>query len=74
MVLTVNESIPKLCDVHDLMRIFGVSRSTIYDWDRQGKLSRFEVRRPLGTRKWSGALLQEHANGQTTALRLATAS
>lgn len=39
--------------------MFGVGLSTVYGWIKQGKLRRFEVRRPIGARQWSGRLLQD---------------
>ena len=62
--LTVGDPLPALCDAHDLARLFGVSIPTIYRWADEGKLRRFEVRRPLGSKKWSGALLDEFRRGR----------
>jgi hypothetical protein len=66
----VGEPLPQACNAHDLTRVFGRSLGTIYDWERDGKLRRFELHRPLGTRKWSGKLLQKYVDGGAAALSL----
>lgn len=62
--LKVGESIPALCDARDLAHIFGCAIATVYAWQHDGKLRRFELRRPIGTRRWSGKLLQRYVDSE----------
>ncbi len=57
--------LPALCDAKDLARVFGVALNTVYDWRKQGKLRRFEVKRPIGPRRWSGARVREYVETTT---------
>jgi len=71
--LAVGEILPAACDAHDLVRAFGKSLNTIYDWHHGGKLRRFELRKPMGSKRWSGRLVQEFLDGATLgALRQAS--
>jgi hypothetical protein len=56
--LAVGESLPAALDAHDLARAFGKSIKTIYGWKQNGMLRRFELRKPMGSKRWSGRLLQ----------------
>ncbi len=55
----VGETLPAACDAHDLARAFGMSLNTIYDWHKGGKFRRLELRKPMGSKRWSGHLVQE---------------
>jgi hypothetical protein len=63
--LPVGAILPAACDAHDLARVFGKSLNTIYDWHRDGRLRRFELRKPMTSRRWSGRLVQEFLDGGT---------
>lgn len=63
-VLRVGETLPAACDAHDVARAFGRSLNTVYTWKKAGKLRRFELRKPMGSKQWSGRLLQEFVDGQ----------
>jgi hypothetical protein len=56
--VTVGEVLPAALDAHDLARVFGKSLKTIYGWRAAGKLRKFELRQPMGSKRWSGRLLQ----------------
>jgi hypothetical protein len=60
---TVGEVLPAACDAHDLARVFGKSLNTIYDWHKDGRLRRFELRKPMTSKRWSGVLLQQFLDG-----------
>jgi hypothetical protein len=55
--LAVGELLPAACDAHDLARAFGKSLQTMYDWHRDGRLRRFELPKPMTSRRWSGKLI-----------------
>jgi len=59
----VGDQLGALLDAHDLARIFDCSLQTIYTWSKQGALRRFELRRPIGAKRWSGKLVQDYAAG-----------
>jgi hypothetical protein len=59
----VGEILPAACDARDLARAFGKSLQTIYDWHKAGKLRRFELGKPMTSKKWSGKLIQEFLDG-----------
>lgn len=61
--LALGESLPAALDAHDVARAFGKSLNTIYGWHHDGKLRRFELRKPMGSKRWSGRLLQEFLDG-----------
>ncbi len=64
----VGDPLPAALDAHDLERIFGKSLKTIYDWHRDGRLRRFELRKPMTSKRWSGRLVQEFLDGGGSAL------
>lgn len=68
----VGDPLPLALDAHDLAAIFGRSLNTIYDWKKAGKLRRFELRQPMGAKRWSGRLLQQHLDGSGAALSVVT--
>jgi len=71
--LLVGEVLPAACDAHNLVRAFGVSLNTIYDWKKAGKLRRFELGKPMGSKRWSGRLVQEFLDrGGAESLRRAS--
>lgn len=71
--LTVGEILPAACDAHDLVRVFGKSLNTIYDWHHAGKLRRLELPKPMGSKRWSGRLVQEFLDrGGNAAMRIAS--
>jgi hypothetical protein len=53
--LLVGEPLPAACDAHDLARAFGVTVNCIYNWKKDGRLRKFDLRQPMGSRRWSGA-------------------
>lgn len=68
--LMVGECLPAALDAKDLARAFGKSLNTIYDWHRDGKLRRFELRKPMTSKRWSGKLVQVFLDeGAHSALR-----
>ncbi len=66
--LLVGEPLPVALDAHDLARVFGTSLNTIYDWHKAGKVRRFELRKPMGSKRWSGRLVQDFLDGGGTRL------
>lgn len=71
--LLVGEILPAALDAKDLARAFGKSLNTIYDWHRDGKLRRFELRKPMTSKRWSGKLVQVFLDeGAHSALRQAS--
>lgn len=71
--LAVGEILPAACDAHDLARAFGKSLNTIYDWHKSGKLRRFEFRKPMTSKRWSGRLVQTFLDeGAHSSLRQAS--
>jgi transposase len=56
--LLVGEVLPAALDAKEMARAFGKSLNTIYDWHRDGKLRRFELRKPMTSKRWSGKLVQ----------------
>lgn len=56
--LMVGDVLPAALDAKDLAHAFGKSLNTIYDWHRDGKLRRFELRKPMTSKRWSGKLVQ----------------
>ena len=73
--LQVGETLPAAVDAKDLARAFGMSLHAIYDWHKTGKLRRFELRKPMGATRWSGALVLDflHGGGSApTAIRRAS--
>jgi hypothetical protein len=61
--LQVGETLPAALDAKDLARAFGMSLHAIYDWHKHGKIRRFELRKPMGPKRWSGRLVQEFLDG-----------
>jgi hypothetical protein len=61
--LQVGEILPAACDAKDLTRAFGKSLNTIYRWDQDGRLRRFELRKPMTSKRWSGRLVHEFLDG-----------
>lgn len=61
--MRVGETLPAVLDAHQVARAFGKSVKTIHGWHKAGKLRRFELRKPMGTKRWSGRLLQEFIDG-----------
>lgn len=59
VALQVGETLDAALDAHQVARAFGKSSKTIHGWHKAGKLRRFELRKPMGTKRWSGRLLQE---------------
>jgi len=62
--LKVGEVLPALCGIADLLRAFRISRSQFYVLARRGQFARFEVAHPIGSKRWSGALITAHLNGE----------
>lgn len=72
--LAVGEALPAACDAHDLARAFGKSLNTIYDWHKAGRIRRFELSKPMTSKRWSGRLVQDFLDrgSASTALRRAS--
>jgi hypothetical protein len=68
LTLAELDALPAALNVADLARVFGVSLPTIYGYHHSGKLRRFQLAKPIGTRRWSGRLLKEFLNGEGNAL------
>jgi transposase len=64
------DQIPAALDNRELARCFGRSVSTIYDWERDGRLRQFALRRPMTSKKWSGRLVADFLRGSGNALDL----
>jgi hypothetical protein len=64
------ETLPAACDAHDVGRVFNVSVKTVYGWHQSGRLRRFELAKPMGSRRWSGRLLQAFVNGESNPLEV----
>jgi hypothetical protein len=62
--LKLGEVLPVACDAHIIQRVFHISLGSVYDWHRDGKLRRFELRKPMGSKRWSGRLLQAFLDGE----------
>jgi hypothetical protein len=63
MTLAELDALPAALDAKDLARIFGTSLDTIYDYHHGGKLRRFQLAKPIGSRRWSGRLVRDFLNG-----------
>jgi hypothetical protein len=61
--IAVGDPLPAACDAHLVARVFGIALQTVYDWHKAGKLRKFELRQPMGAKRWSGRLLQEFLDG-----------
>lgn len=64
--LTVGEPLPAACDAHDLARAFGVTVNCIYNWNKAGKLRKFALRQPMGSRRWSGRRVIEFLDAESS--------
>jgi hypothetical protein len=42
------------------MRVLNLTEPTFYAYRKDGKLKRFEFRRPVGTKRYSGALVKRY--------------
>lgn len=63
LTLAEIEMLPAALDAHDLARIFGKSFKTIHQWHKYGRLRRFELRKPMTSKRWSGRLVQDFLDG-----------
>jgi len=61
--LRLGDPLPAALDAHDLARVFGKSLNTIYTWKKHGMLRRFELPKPMGSKKWSGRKVQDFLDG-----------
>lgn len=62
----VGDPLPVALDAHDLARVFGRSVKTVHGWHKAGKLRRFDLPKPIGSKRWSGRKLQEFLDGGGT--------
>lgn len=60
----VGDELPKVLDAHDIGKVFGVGVKAVYNWAKAGKLRRFELAKPIGSKRWSGKKLQEYLDGE----------
>jgi hypothetical protein len=61
--LTLDESIPHVCTVADLCRIFQVTRRTLYTWLKESALPFSEIKPRVGHPRWSGADVRLYLEG-----------
>lgn len=69
--MKVGETLDAALDAHQVARAFGKSVKTIHGWHKAGKLRKFELRQPMGTKRWSGRKLQDFLDAERTAMSLA---
>jgi len=68
LTLAELDHLPAALDAHDLAKVFGVGLATVYGYHYAGKLRRFQLAKPIGSRRWSGRLLREFLSGEGNAL------
>lgn len=56
----VGDPIPNALGSGELMRVLNLTEPTFYAYRKDGKLKRFEFRRPVGTKRYSGALVKRY--------------
>ncbi len=56
----VGEPIPNALGSGELMRVLNLTEPTFYAYQKEGKLKRFEFRRPVGTKRYSGKLVKRY--------------
>ena len=56
----VGDPIPNALGSGELMRVLNLTEPTFYAYQKAGKLKRFEFRRPVGTKRYSGALVKRY--------------
>ena len=56
----VGDPIPNALGSGELMRVLNLTEPTFYIYQKAGKLKRFEFRRPVGSKKYSGALVKRY--------------
>jgi hypothetical protein len=59
----VGDPLPVALDAHDIAHVFGRSVKTVHGWHKAGKLRRFDLPKPIGSKRWSGRKLQEFLDG-----------
>lgn len=62
--LGVGEQLPAACGRLDLMRAFDLSVASFYRALHKHEFDRFLMERPIGRRRWSGALIMRHLSGE----------
>ena len=60
----VGDPLPAAMGVPELAQVFGICLQTCYNWIQDGKFKRFEFRRPIGSKKYSGRLVQAYLDSR----------
>jgi len=60
----VGEILPAVLSPADLMRVLGFTRSAFYRLHKQGQFKRFEIKRAIGLKKYSGRLVQAYLDAR----------
>jgi hypothetical protein len=57
----VGDPLPNAMGADELMRVLNLKPATFYNYQKAGKLKRFEFRRPVShTKRYSGALVKRY--------------
>jgi hypothetical protein len=67
---TADTPLPAACDAHDVARVFDVALPTVYGWMKSGRLRCFQLAKPMGSKRWSGKLLQAYLRGEGNRLEV----
>jgi len=60
----VGEILPAVLSPAELMRVLGFTRSAFYRLHKQGQFKRFEIKRAIGLKKYSGRLVQAYLDAR----------
>lgn len=63
-VARVGDTLPKAMSPGDMMRAFGISRSTFQDLEKKGDFAPFLLARPIGRKRYSGEKVQRFLLGR----------
>lgn len=61
----VGDPLPAAMGPAELMHALGMNSPGFYKWHRLGKLKRFEFKRPIGNKKYSGRLVQAYLDSRS---------
>lgn len=61
--LKTTDLLPRAMSPADLMRALNMCQSTLYKYQREGKLKRFLLPRAIGVKRYSGRLVEAYLDG-----------
>jgi hypothetical protein len=59
----VGDTLPAALGPRELQQALNITPATFYKWHRLGKFKRFEIKRAIGIKKYSGRLVQAYLDG-----------